>query len=173
LKVIMPAADNSKPFSLREWQAELSIARLLRASIRLQRALDQRFAQFGITAQEAAVLLNCAELGETSPGRLAQALSRDPAKITRFVSRLEANGFLARRIHPHDHRSAIIKTTGKGRRLCPHLKAAFNEVRHHLFDGLPSSDLDRLETLLAQLDLNAEKLWRTKKGGLTKAMDWR
>lgn len=158
----MPTAINSSPLSQRQSLTELSISHLLRASIRLQRGLDQHFAQYGITSQEAAVLLLCAELGETSPGSLAQALSRDPAKITRFVRRLEADGFLARRVHPQDHRSAVITTTSKGRKLCPDLKATFEEVRRHLFDGLPNTDLDRLENMLAQLGSNAERLWRPK-----------
>ncbi len=50
---------------IREWQAELSIARLFRTSIRLQTAFDRCFSQFGMTAQEASVLVHCAEEGET------------------------------------------------------------------------------------------------------------
>src|SRR5580698_3762652 len=78
--------------SIREWQAELSISRLFRTSIRLQTAFDRCFSQFGMTAQEAAVLVHCAEEGETSAGRLAKAMGRDKGKITRFVDRLEEGG---------------------------------------------------------------------------------
>ena len=158
---------NSRLFSLREWQVELSISRLFHASIRLQRALDQRFASFGITAQDAAVLLRCEEFGETSAGKLAQAISRDHAIITRFVTRLEAAGCLTRALHPRDHRSSIIRLTRKGRRLCPYLKATFDEVREHLFEGVPSSDLGRLESLLAQLDVNADRILKVRKRKLT------
>src|SRR5271165_5702037 len=95
--------------SIREWQAELSISRLFRTSIRLQTAFDRCFSQFGMTAQEAAVLMHCAEEGETSAGKLARAMGRDKGKITRFVDRLERSGFLTRKSDPRDHRLSIIK----------------------------------------------------------------
>ena len=75
--------------SVREWQAELSISRLFRTSIRLQTAFDRCFSKFGMTAQEAAVLVHCTEERETSAGKLAKAMGRDKGKITRFVDRLE------------------------------------------------------------------------------------
>ncbi len=143
---------------IREWQAELSISRLFRTSIRLQTAFDRCFSQFGMTAQEAAVLVHCAEEGETSAGRLAKAMGRDKGKITRFVDRLEASGFLTRKSDPRDHRLLIIRATTKGQRVAPHLKARFEEVRGQFFDGVLNVDIDKLEAVLLQLHANAERL---------------
>ena len=148
--------------SVREWQAELSISRLFRTSIRLQTAFDRCFSKFGMTAQEAAVLVHCAEEGETSAGKLAKAMGRDKGKITRFVDRLEASGFLKRRSDPRDHRLFIIKATSKGRRVVPHLKTRFEEVRSQFFEGVLNVDIDKLETLLSQLHANAERLCEMK-----------
>ena len=131
---------------IREWQAELSISRLFRTSIRLQTAFDRRFSQFGMTAQEAAVLMHCAEEGETSAGKLARAMGRDKGKITRFVDRLETSGFLTRGSDPRDHRLSIIKATSRGRRVVPHLKMRFEEVRSQFFEGVLNVDIDKLET---------------------------
>jgi DNA-binding MarR family transcriptional regulator len=143
---------------IREWQAEISISRLFRTSIRLQTAFDRCFHQFGMTAQEAAVLLHCAEVRETSAGKLAKAMGRDKGKITRFVDRLEHNGLITRKNDPHDHRLLIIKATNKGRRLVPSLKARFEEVRGQFFEGVLNVDIDKLETVLSQLHANAERL---------------
>jgi DNA-binding MarR family transcriptional regulator len=143
---------------IREWQAELSIARLFRTSIRLQTAFDRCFSQFGMTAQEAAVLVHCAEEGETSAGKLAKAMGRDKAKITRFLDRLETSGFLTRKSDSRDHRLLIIKATSKGRRVAPHLQMRFEEVRGQFFDGVLNMDIDKLETVLSQLHANAERL---------------
>lgn len=143
---------------IREWQAELSISRLFRTSIRLQTAFDRCFSQFGVTAQEAAVLLHCAEEGETSAGKLATAMGRDKGKITRFVDRLETSGFLTRKSDPRDHRLLIIKATSKGRRVVPQLKVRFEEVRSQFFEGVLNVDIDKLETVLSQLHANAERL---------------
>src|SRR5271166_1474991 len=143
---------------IREWQAELSISRLFRTSIRLQTAFDRCFSQFGMTAQEAAVLLHCAEEGETSAGKLATIMGRDKGKITRFVDRLETSGFLTRKSDPRDHRLLIIKATSKGRRVVPQLKGRFAEVRSQFFEGVLNVDIDKLETVLSQLHANAERL---------------
>lgn len=147
---------------IREWQAELSISRLFRTSIRLQTAFDRCFGQFGMTAQEAAVLVHCVEEGETSAGKLARAMGRDKGKITRFVDRLETNGFLTRRSDPRDHRLQIIKATNRGRRVVPDLKVRFEEVRSQFFQGILNVDIDKLEVLLSQLHENAERLCADK-----------
>src|SRR5271155_971922 len=147
---------------VREWQAELSISRLFRTIIRLQTAFDRCFSPFGMTAQEAAVLVHCAEERETSAGRLAKAMGRDKGKITRFVDRLEEGGFITRRSDPQDHRLLIIKATGRGRRVVPQLKMRFEEVRSQFFEGVLNIDIDKLETVLMQLHANAERLCEEK-----------
>src|SRR5580658_7208688 len=147
---------------VREWQAELSISRLFRTSIRLQTAFDRCFSPFGMTAQEAAVLVHCAEEGETSAGKLAKVMGRDKGKITRFVDRLETSGFLTRGSDPRDHRLSIIKATNRGRRVVPHLKMRFEEVRSQFFEGVLNVDIDKLETVLSQLHANAERLCEVK-----------
>jgi DNA-binding MarR family transcriptional regulator len=161
-----PLSKTKKPAwkyaGIREWQAELSISRLFRTSIRLQTAFDRCFSQFGMTAQEAAVLLHCAEEGDISASKIAKAMGRDKGKITRFVDRLEAGGFLSRSSDPRDHRLLIIKATTKGRRVAPQLKVRFDEVRSQFFQGVLNVDIDRLETVLAQLHANAERLCEVK-----------
>lgn len=147
---------------MREWQAELSLSRLLRTSIRLQTASDRCFSQFGITAQEAAVLVHCAGEGEITAGKLARVMGRDKGKITKFVSRLEANGFLLRRTSPRDHRLTIVRATNKGRRVTPELRARFEIIRSEVFRGILNEDIDRLEGLLTQLHANAERLCEGK-----------
>lgn len=147
---------------IREWQAELSISRLFRTSIRLQTALDRCFSQFGMTAQEAAVLVHCTEEVQTSAGKLAKAMGRDKGKISRFMDRLEANGFLTRKSDARDHRLLVIKATNKGRRFVPQLKARFEEVRSQFFEGVLNVDIDKLETVLSQLHANAERLCAEK-----------
>jgi len=143
---------------IREWQAEHAISRLFRTSIRLQTAFDRCFQQFGMTAQEAALLLHCVEEGATSAGKLARRMGRDKGKITRFVDRLEAAGFLLRKNDLRDHRSLVLKATPRGRRAAPQLRTLFEEMRSAFFQGVLNADLDRLENVLAQLHANAERL---------------
>jgi DNA-binding MarR family transcriptional regulator len=143
---------------IREWQAEHAIARLFRTSIRLQTAFDRCFQRFGMTAQEAAVLLHCVDEGETSAGKLARRMGRDKGKITRFVDRLETGGFLSRRSDLRDHRLLVLKATKRGRRAAPQLRRLFDDMRSAFFHGVLNADLDRLGNVLTQLHANAERL---------------
>jgi DNA-binding MarR family transcriptional regulator len=143
---------------VREWQAERLLSHFLRTSIRLQRAFDESFNQFGMTAQSAALLVLCVEEGQTSASDLAQAMSRDIGKITRFIDKLEYGGFVSRKRDRGDHRLFIIKPTTRGRRLAPRLRRRFGEVRNRLVEGVFNSDADTLEAVLAQLLANAERL---------------
>jgi DNA-binding MarR family transcriptional regulator len=147
-----------KYFSIREWRGQDLISLLFRTSIRLQTTFDRRFLQFGITAQEAAVLLRCVEEGRTSAGKLAQAMRRDKGKITRFVNRLEAAKLLTRIRNQHDHRLQIIQATKFGHRLAPKFRAIFEEIRGQFLEGIQISDIDHLGTLLAQVYENAGRL---------------
>jgi DNA-binding MarR family transcriptional regulator len=156
------AGPKRKPTGLREWRGEDLISLLFRTSIRLQTTFDRRFAEFGITAQEAAVLVRCVEAGEISAGKLAQAMGRDKGKITRFVSRLEARRFLTRAANPSDHRLLIIKATPRGTRMAPQLKIIFERLQEQLFDAILTQDIDQLRSLLSQLYENTGRLYEEK-----------
>jgi DNA-binding MarR family transcriptional regulator len=148
----------TKTSSLREWRGEDLISLLIRTSIKLQTTFDRRFAEFGITAQEAAVLVRCVEAGEISAGKLAQAMGRDKGKITRFVSRLEASRFLTRTSNPKDHRLLIIKATRRGTRMAPRLRMIFEELREQFFSAILTQDIDQMGAVLSQLYENAGRL---------------
>jgi DNA-binding MarR family transcriptional regulator len=147
-----------KYVSIREWRGEDLISLLFRTSIKLQTTFDRRFAQFGITAQEAAVLVRCAEAGETSAGKLALAMGRDKGKITRFVHRLEASRLLTRTCNRKDHRLLIIKATRRGSRLAPRLRLIFEQLREQFFAAILTQDIDQAGLLLRQLYENAGRL---------------
>jgi DNA-binding MarR family transcriptional regulator len=151
--------DNSQ-----EWPRDLLISLLARLNIRLQIAMDLRFKPLGITAQEAALLLYCAEAGETSPGKIAISMGRDKGKITRFIRRLEAGKFLSRARSARDRRAFVIKVTKRGERLVPPLKIIFEETRAKLFDEIPDIELERLGAAVSQMYSNAGQLrTRTRK----------
>jgi len=152
------AEPKRRPTGLREWRGEDLISLLFRTSIRLQTTFDRRFAEYGITAQEAAVLVRCVEAGEISAGKLALAMGRDKGKITRFVSRLEASRFLTRTSNPKDHRLLIIKATRRGTRMAPRLRTIFEELREHFFEAILTQDIDQIGAVLTQLYENAGRL---------------
>lgn len=148
--------------SLRACEEESVISQLLRASIGLQKALDRCFADTGLTSQEAAVMVHCAESKDLSAGKLAQAMGRDKGKITRFVDRLEARGYVRRVADPRDQRLLIIRPTVRGQRTVPQLKRTFEQIRQEILAGVQSEDLIRLGLVLTALHENAGRLYKGK-----------
>jgi DNA-binding MarR family transcriptional regulator len=150
-----PGTYSRKSLSSKEWHKELLLSWLFQTCFKLQASLDRRFLNFGMTFQEAAVLMCCVEAGEIVPGRLALILARDKGKITRFVDRLEAAELVKRSVNPRDRRYSVIKATPKGKRLAERIASTFEEVRAELFVSVLDCDIERLSKVLPQLHQNA------------------
>ena len=131
---------------------------LFRTCFKLQSSLDRRFLNFGMTFQEAVVLMRCAEAREIAPGRLALILARDKGKITRFIDRLEAAELVTRQASTRDRRYSVIKATPKGRRFAERIASTFHQIRKELFAGVLDRDIQRLSTTLPQLLQNAVQI---------------
>lgn len=154
---VMPKLGTYSRKSLpsKEWHKELLLSWLFRTCFKLQAALDRRFLHFGMTFQEAAVLMRCVEAGEIVPGRLALVLARDKGKITRFVDHLEASKLVKRQVNPRDRRYSVIKATPNGKRLAERIASTFDQIRKELFVGVLDGDIRRLGRSLPQLHHNA------------------
>jgi DNA-binding MarR family transcriptional regulator len=153
----------SKAWSGQEWWKDLVVSCLFKTCIRLQTSLDRRFLRFGMTVQEASVLLRCVETPRITPGLLAAALGRDKGKITRFIDRLESSRLLTRDIDQRDRRVSILKPTAKGKRIARNLASIFDNIRKELFLGMLESDVRRLGKTLPQLHKNAIRIGSRQK----------
>src|SRR6202158_1699387 len=145
----------SKPLRGQEWRRDLLTSWLFQTCIKLQTSLDRRFLRFGMTVQEASVLLRCVEARRITPGQLAIALGRDKGKITRLVVRLESSRLLTRDIDRRDLRFSILKPTARGNQVARALAPVFDSIRKELFVGILESDVLRLGKMLPQLHENA------------------
>jgi DNA-binding MarR family transcriptional regulator len=148
----------SKPLRGQEWRKDLLTSWLFQTCIKLQTSLDRRFLRFGMTVQEANVLLCCVQARRITPGQLAIALGRDKGKITRFVHRLESSNLLTRDFNPRDRRFSILKPTTKGKKVARALVSVFDSIRKELFAGILESDVRRLSNMLPQLHKNAGRV---------------
>jgi DNA-binding MarR family transcriptional regulator len=137
---------------------ELTLSLLFRASLRLQAALDRCFLPLGTTAQEAAVLLCCADAGAISARGLADALGKDQGNVTRFLDRLESRRLVTRRCHSRDRRLLVIEATHRGRQLAPQIRSMFEEAESKFFAEIPPDDIAQLELRLSQLLASADRL---------------
>jgi DNA-binding MarR family transcriptional regulator len=153
--VPLSGAVIGKALSAQEWHKDLLVSWLFQTCIRLQKSLDCRFLRFGMTAQEASVLVRCVEARRITPGQLAIALGRDKGKITRFIDRLESSGLVTRDIDPRNRCFSILKPTAKGNRVARDLAPVFDSIRKELFEGILERDVLRLGKMLPRLNKNA------------------
>ena len=138
--------------------AGLTLSLLFRTSQRLQTVLDRCFLTLGTTAQEAAVLLCCANADGISGRGLAEALDKDKGRITRYVDRLVARRLVTRKVDPRNRSLLVIAPTSLGRRLAPQLKSKFEDIRSQLFADIPADEVAQLELRLSQLLVAAGRL---------------
>lgn len=111
-----------------------------RAVIRLARAHRARAGRLlgglGLHPGQEVLLLSLSELGESPPGRLAQALGVEPPTVTKMVARLEASGVVARRPDPVDGRSVLVGLTPAGEQLLRQVTEAWQELGEATTEGL-------------------------------------
>lgn len=117
--------------------------------------LDRRFAPFGVTTQQAALLLNACS-GLASPRQLMDAAGTDTAGMTKLLDRLEAKGLLSRRPNPSDRRSVLVEPTQRGLALVPELTPVFGEVAGQAFEGFSGNDIADLTRLLQRMSDNLQ-----------------
>ena len=119
-------------------------------------ALDRRFAQFGVTTQQAALLIHAA--GQpTSPSKLTETLGTDTAGMTRLLDRLEAKGLLRRQRHTDDRRAIVIEVTDEGRALLPLLPPVFGQVNTQLFTGFTADEIEHLTAMWQRMLANLRR----------------
>ena len=115
--------------------------------------LDRRFASFGVTTQQASVLLYVCG-GEANPGQLTSAVGTDTAGMTKLLDRLEAKELVKRRPNPSDRRSVVIEPTERGLALAPDLSPVFGEVTKRLFDGFSDHEVANFTSYLRRMGEN-------------------
>jgi DNA-binding MarR family transcriptional regulator len=156
--------DRGQPTEL----ADLTLSLLFRTSQRLQTVLDRCFLKLGTTAQEAAVLLCCANADGISGRGLADALDKDKGRITRYVDRLVARRLVTRKIDPRNRSLLVIAPTSRGRQLAPRLKNKFEDIRNQLFAEIAVKDTARLQVILSQLLSGTRRMAAREDGTATK-----
>jgi DNA-binding MarR family transcriptional regulator len=141
-----------------EWSKDLLVSWLFQTCIKLQTSLNRCFLKFGLTVQEATLLLRCAEMQRITPGKLAAIVGRDKGKVTRVIDRLESGGLVTREMYARDRRYSILRATRKGKLLARELACVFDSIRTELFLGIPASDVFQLGAMLPQLHKNASNI---------------
>jgi DNA-binding MarR family transcriptional regulator len=115
--------------------------------------LDRRFASFGVTTQQAALLLSAVG-GGSSPGQLMNVVGTDTAGMTKLLDRLEIKGLVRRCPNPDDRRSVLVELTDQGLMLVPQLRPVFGEVTSQLFEGFSGEEIAGFTSSLRRMREN-------------------
>ena len=136
---------------LRSESEELLLALITQTGIQLQTAMDSRFRPLGLTAQEAALLIRCAEARSRSSGELASVIGRDKGGVTRHLDKLEARGFIERFTSSRDRRVTLVRATQLGRRLAPRCGEAFLEARSQFLGEFLEVEIHQVLGVLSRI----------------------
>ncbi|WP_349904319.1 MarR family winged helix-turn-helix transcriptional regulator [Parafrigoribacterium humi] len=114
---------------------------IMRLARDVRTALDQRFAAYDLTSQQAAVLIHV-YAGEVSPRRIGELLGTDTAGMSRLLDRLESKGLIRRAADPGDRRAIVVSLTDRGASLIPQLPPLFEVVGSELASGLTEDEVE-------------------------------
>ena len=105
-----------------------------------------------LTLEQFQTLRAIAGTDRHSIGSLSALLRVDLSTMSRNVSVLERNGYLARSRSAEDGRIVHVGITGKGRRALETLRCDERDVLHDIYDRLPGGDRARVVRALEVLD---------------------
>lgn len=117
--------------------------------------MDRRFAEMGLTAQQAGLLVRAA-VEPTSPSRLTELLGTDAAGMTRLLDTLERKGLVRRGQHPSDRRAVMIELTPAGHALAPRLRPIIAKVTAQMFAGFTAAEISRIDDALGRMLRNLD-----------------
>jgi DNA-binding MarR family transcriptional regulator len=90
----------------------------------------------GITPSEYAVLAVIIDLPNLDQQSLAKQLGIDPVSAGQMIARLEASGYLERRIAPHDRRARLLVATRAGAKLRESLRGPALAAQNRILEPL-------------------------------------
>jgi len=105
----------------------------------------------GLDSREVMLLWNVAIEEGRSQRELAEALRLPGSRVVALVDRLEAGGWLQRRLSANDRRTRALHLTSKGRKLVDRIMDIAAEHEDELTRGLPARDRTELVDLLTQI----------------------
>jgi DNA-binding MarR family transcriptional regulator len=157
-----PSADHVERV-LEQWRAERPdldleplavVARLGRAAALTDRALEEFFAEHGLSRALWDVLASLRREGppyRLSPTQLYRGLMRTSGTITNRLTQLQRAGLIRRVPDPADGRGLLVELTPKGRRLVDGLAAEHMANERRLLAGLTETEREELAVLLRKL----------------------
>ena len=134
--------------------------RKLRKASRLHGQLCQsRMSAFDLPPAEHRLLMRLSGEGGTASQReLAEKMEISTAAVAVALKRLEAEGYVAKRVDASDGRIKGIAITEKGESVVLRSRAIFDRLDCEMYEGVASEEIEVILTLLDKLCENARRV---------------
>jgi DNA-binding MarR family transcriptional regulator len=123
---------------------------LYKGGLYAQKALDEAFAEVGLSAREF-LLLAFAATGQLSQQDIARRLAIDPTVVVGVVDELERRGLVERRRDAADRRRYLLVVTADGLELLAKAERTAQEATDAFLDPLSGPERRQLGALLRTL----------------------
>ena len=140
-----------------ENKLERAIDMMIRTDHMHKALIDSRVRDIGIHRTQHRILMHLARHGKLPSQReLAEHLDITPAAVTGALKKIEADGYIERRLG-QDTRYNELQITDKGRELVTRSREMFSEIDRSLFDGFTDEELDTYIMCLEKLQGNVRR----------------
>lgn len=115
-------------------------------------ALDRRLHPLGLSQAKWRALVLVQRLGEgIAQKELAEHLGVEGPTLVRLLDRLEADGWVERRLCPDDRRGRRIHLLPRAHEVLARIEAIAMGLRHELLAGVTDADLEAMERALLSI----------------------
>ena len=128
--------------------------RLLSCTMAIEKEVQRRFAEKGMTLPRFDVLAALDRQGELKMGELSQSLLVSNGNVTQLVQKLVADGLVAYRKPPGDRRASIVALTPEGKQVFSRLARAHQDWIDQILGGLNFTQRERLYVALGILKMS-------------------
>jgi DNA-binding MarR family transcriptional regulator len=119
------------------------------ASTIILKTLDRALASWGLSVQQAPVLIYLREAGRPlTITELARHLLLETPSVTTMVDRLTERGLVERVKDPEDRRKTFVTLTRKGQRLADTIAKPGHQLQEEMFGALEPGERETLKTIL-------------------------
>jgi DNA-binding MarR family transcriptional regulator len=136
------------------------VARIGRASVLLDRGLNENFSRFGLNRTSWDALAALRRVGppyRRSPTELYRSLMRTSGGMTHLVDRLEQAGLVERVADPDDRRGLLVGLTRRGRALVGRVGPSHLDTERGMLAALTKREQAELARLLKKLLIGLEQ----------------
>jgi MarR family transcriptional regulator for hemolysin len=164
----MPFTRDKTAFQLyREGGSTHSIRMLIKMVLvvrQFRNQLDEKLREIGQSSSRMETLSAILNMpGPKSQSEVAKRLRVENATVTRMVDVLSKEGLVERTPHPSDRRVNLLSISPKGEAELEKIFSRYDDLRHHVLDGLSATDVD---TMHRMLDHMMRQLEMPARGGL-------